>query len=74
MRRAGTTRASRITATSVGCALNDIASRVKSDGVGVLVFNPLSWTRTDEVQFDGQFPTAVKDVAAIGPDGKGDAA
>ena len=27
-------------------ALNDIASRVKSDGVSVLVFNPLSWTRT----------------------------
>ncbi len=50
--------------------LNDIASHVKSDGVSVLVFNPLSWTRTDEVEFDAQFPTAVKDVGAIGPDGK----
>ena len=35
---------SRITFEISRIALNDIASRVKSDGVGVLVFNPLSWS------------------------------
>ncbi len=43
-------------------ALNDIASRVKSDGVGVLVFNPLSWTRTDEVEADVQLPANVEHI------------
>jgi alpha-mannosidase len=62
--------ASRIDRDMIHAGLNDIASRVKSDGVSVLVFNPLSWTRTDEVEFDAQFPTPVKDIGAIGPDGK----
>ena len=61
---------SRITFDISRIALNDIASRVKSDGVGVLVFNPLSWSQTGEVQFTVQFPTAIKQVAAIDPSGK----
>ncbi len=35
---------SRITFEVSRIALHDIASRVKSDGVSVLVFNPLSWS------------------------------
>ncbi len=62
--------ASRMDRDMIQGALADLASRVKSDGVGVLVFNPLSWTRTEEVEFEAQFPAAVKDVAAIGPDTK----
>ncbi len=62
--------ASRITFEVDRIALHDIASRVKSDGVGVLVFNPLSWSQTGEVQFTVQFPTAIKQVAAIDPSGK----
>ena len=48
---------SRFSNDTIYAALNDIASRVKSDGVSVLVFNPLSWTRTEEVEFEAQFPT-----------------
>ena len=48
--------ASRIDNDMITPALDDIASRVKSDGVSVLVFNPLSWTRTEEVEVDAQFP------------------
>ena len=62
--------ASRIDRDMISAGLADIALRVKSDGVSVLVFNPLSWTRTDEVEFDAQFPTVTKDIGAIGPDGK----
>lgn len=50
-------------------ALQDLASRVNSPGVGVLVFNSLSWTRTDEVEVDAQFPSPVSEVKAIDPDG-----
>jgi alpha-mannosidase len=63
--------AARIDRDMIDAGLADIASRVKSDGLSVLVFNPLSWVRTDEVEFEVQFPCAVKDVGAIGPDGKG---
>ena len=62
--------ASRIDRDMIQAGLNDIASRVKSDGVSVLVFNPLSWTRTGEVEFEVQFPTEVTSVAALDPDGK----
>ena len=53
--------ASRIDNDIMHGALTDIASRVTSDGVSVLVFNPLSWTRTDEVEFEAQFPAPVKE-------------
>ncbi len=62
--------ASRIDRDIIHMGLNDIASRVKSDGVSVLVFNPLSWTRTDEVEFEAQFPTPGTGASAIDPDGK----
>jgi alpha-mannosidase len=41
---------------TIQAALNDIASHVKSDGVSVLVFNPLSWSRTEEVEVEVQRP------------------
>ena len=55
--------ASRIDSDMIHVGLNDIASRVKSDGVSVLVFNPLSWTGTDEVEVDVQLPQAPTHVA-----------
>ena len=36
--------------------LNDLATQVQSGGVSVLVFNPLSWVRTGEVEVEAQFP------------------
>jgi alpha-mannosidase len=62
--------ASRINNDIIRTGLNDLASRVKSDGVSVLVFNPLSWKQTGEVQFTAQFPAATKGVTAIDPNGK----
>ena len=50
--------------------LEDLASRVNSPGVGVLVVNPLSWARTDQVEVDAHFPTAVSQVRAVDADGK----
>ncbi len=47
---------SRFSNDTIHDALSDIAARVKSDGVSVLVFNPLSWPRTEEVEFEVQFP------------------
>jgi alpha-mannosidase len=54
----------------IASTLNDLAARVNSPGVGVLVFNPLSWTRTDEIEVEAQFPKAVSEVAAADPHGK----
>ncbi len=51
-------------------ALNDIAAHVNSPGISVLVFNPLSFARTDEIVVEAQFPTAVSGVSAVGPDAK----
>jgi alpha-mannosidase len=62
--------ASRIDRDMIDAGLADIASRVISNGVSVLVFNPLSWTRTEEVEFEAQFPGPVSAVRAIAPDGK----
>jgi len=44
---------------TIHLALNDLASRVKTDDVSVLVFNPLSWTRTGIVEVEAQFPDAL---------------
>ncbi|HEY4933632.1 MAG TPA: glycoside hydrolase family 38 C-terminal domain-containing protein, partial [Terriglobales bacterium] len=56
---------------TMSAELDDLAVRVKteSDGVSVLVFNPLSWERTEEVEFAAQFPGPVEDVAATTPTG-----
>lgn len=43
---------------TIHAALKDIAARVNSPGVSVLVFNPLSWTRTDEVEVEVQLPSS----------------
>jgi len=48
---------SRFSNDTIQAALDDIASHVKSDGVSVLVFNPLSWPRTEEVEADLQLPS-----------------
>ena len=61
--------ASRIDRDMIHAGLNDIASRVKSDGVGVLVFNPLSWARTDEVEADLQLPADVRQFSLKDSDG-----
>ena len=51
-------------------ALEDIASRVQSDGVSVLVFNPLSWPRTEVVEFESQFPKSAAAVTATDSSGR----
>ena len=53
---------SRFSNDTIQAALNDIASRVKSDGVSVLVFNPLSWARTEEVEVEAQMAEPFKDI------------
>jgi alpha-mannosidase len=55
---------------TVSAALADLASRVKTDDVSVLVFNPLSWARTGAIEFEVQFPASFKSVAATSADGK----
>ncbi len=60
--------ASRIDNDMIHAALNDIASRVKSDGVSVLVFNPLSWPRTEEVEVEAQFPDLPSPLGVIAVD------
>jgi alpha-mannosidase len=60
----------RVSRDVIAGALTDLEARVNSSGVGVLVFNPLSWTRTDEVEVEVQFPKAVSGVMAADSDGK----
>jgi len=48
--------ASRIDREMIRTALADLATRVDSPGVSMLVFNPLSWTRTEEVEVEVQLP------------------
>ncbi len=61
---------SRFSNDTIHAALSDIASRVKSDGVSVLVFNPLSWARTEVVEFEVQFPNPLQAISATTSDGK----
>jgi alpha-mannosidase len=61
---------SRFSNDTINAALNDIASRVKTDGVSVLVFNPLSWPRTEEVEVEAQMPQDSPIVSATSTDGK----
>lgn len=61
---------SRMSNDTIHKRLGDIASRVKSDAVGVLVFNPLSWSRTDIVEFEAQLSQPAKGVSATSSDGK----
>ncbi len=59
---------SRFSNDTIHAALNDIASHVKSDGVSVLVFNPLSWPRTEEVEVEVQFPNLPSPLGIIAGD------
>jgi alpha-mannosidase len=59
---------------TMSAALNDLAARVKSDDVSVLVFNPLSWPRTGNVEVELQFPKPIpeyiKGALAVDKDGE----
>jgi len=50
-------------------SFGEIKMEMVNSPVGVLVFNPLSWTRTGPVEFDVQFPTPVPSVSAVTPEG-----
>ena len=56
---------SRFSNDTIHAALGDIASRVKSDGVSVLVFNPLSWPRTEAVEVEAQLPKLGASVTVV---------
>src|SRR5215472_505024 len=45
--------------------LNDLASRVKTDDVSVLVFNPLSWARTDELEFEAALQEPLENLSVF---------
>jgi alpha-mannosidase len=53
-------------------ALDELAAHANTSGAGepVIVFNPLSWTRTDVAEAEVQFPHPVKDVEVRGASGK----
>jgi alpha-mannosidase len=55
---------------TVNVALNDLATRVKSEDISVLVFNPSSWKRTGPVEVELQFPEPLQAISAVDPDGK----
>jgi alpha-mannosidase len=60
---------SRFSNDTIKAALKDVAAHVNSAGVSVLVFNPLSWMRTEEVEVEAQLPS-LDGIVAVGPDGK----
>ncbi len=61
----------RFSSDTTASALNDLAAHVKTiDDVSVLVFNPLSWTRTGPVEFEAQFPEPLQAISAIDSNGK----
>jgi len=51
-------------------ALNDLAANVKTGAPSLLVFNPLSWPRTDVIDAEIQMPNPVKRLSGTMPDGK----
>lgn len=53
-------------------SLGTLAARVNTQGPGVpvLVFNSLSWERTEVVEAEAQFPASVSHIEVRGPDGK----
>jgi alpha-mannosidase len=53
-------------------ALGEIAARIDTRGVGapVLVFNTLSWPRTDVVELDAQLPEAAQHISVVDSKGK----
>src|SRR5271166_1423664 len=53
---------------TIQAELNELAARVNTNEVSVLVFNPLSWKRTGELEFDAQFPQPADGVLATDTD------
>ena len=53
-------------------ALSEIAARVNTEGEGVpvLIFNSLSWTRTEPVEIEAQLPAPARDVQVVDAKGK----
>lgn len=51
-------------------SLLEIAAHVATHGTSVMVFNPLSWKRTDMVEVEAQLPSAMKSLTVLAPDGK----
>jgi alpha-mannosidase len=53
-------------------SLSEIAARINTQGNGVpvLVFNPLSWPRTDVVELEAQLPGPAKQIVASDSSGK----
>lgn len=54
----------------VANSLRAISARVNTTGTSVVVFNPLSWERTDVVETDIQLPAKTAGVSVIAPGGK----
>jgi alpha-mannosidase len=59
----------RFSSDTMNATLSDLASRVKSSSTAVVVFNPLSWTRTGEVEVDLQLPQSTSRLLVTDPDG-----
>ena len=55
---------------TMNAALKDLAARVKTDDLTVLISNPLSWTRTGPVEFDVQFPEPLQGLSATDAQGR----
>src|SRR5450755_2674405 len=58
------TEVQRFSKDTTRAALDELAARVKSDDVGVLILNPLSWTRTGPVEIDVQLPEPLAGLSA----------
>jgi alpha-mannosidase len=54
---------------TVQAGLHELAARVKTDDVGVLVFNPLPWTRTGTVEVEAQLPPGMTGFELVDADG-----
>ncbi len=62
----------RMTREISNAALNEITAHVNTQGNGVpiVLFNPLSWARTEVVELDVQLPSATKAIEILDPAGK----
>ncbi len=53
-------------------SLAEIAAHINTnrEGVPVILFNPLSWTRTDVTEIEAQLPEAARQIAVVDSNGK----
>ena len=63
-------RARRIAGPVIETSLATLGAEVAAPTTSLLVFNPLSWTRTGMVEAEVQFPGRVTGITAIAPDGR----